>query len=195
MDSVNNYKNKEKAKDEEAVKSFNGTSFLNDDEKKLISKWIDPNKVLKFNLLFNTAKDGDSASNFHYYCDGIFPTVIIVLDTAGRRFGGYSTHSWRQHSSGASYSRAAESFIFNLSNKKKYDLIDQANQNGIYKNNSYGPCFGGGHDLYLSNSSKNNSSSYCNKSSYNTGNNNLLGGTGSTSFQVSNYEVYQVITE
>lgn len=192
---LNNYKNNEKSKEEAAVKSFNGTSFLNDDEKKLISKWIHPNKVLKFNMLFNTAKDGDSASTFHYYCDGIFPTVTVIVDTAGRRFGGYSTHSWRQPSAGAVYSRAPESFIFNLSNKQKYDLFDQAYTNGIYKNNSYGPTFGGGYDLCLCNSGKSNTSNYCNKSSYNTGNNNLLGGTGSTNFQVSNYEVYHVLFE
>ena len=32
---LNNYKNNEKSKDEEAIKSFNGTSFLNEDEKKI----------------------------------------------------------------------------------------------------------------------------------------------------------------
>ena len=192
---LNNYKNNEKSKDEAAVKSFNGTSFLNDDEKKLISKWIHPNKVLKFNMLFNTAKDGDSTSTFHYYCDGIFPTVTVVYDTAGRRFGGYSTNSWGQSPVGSSYSRAPGSFIFSLSNKQKYNLIDEANNSAIYRYNSYGPTFGGGNDLILANSCRSNTSSYCNKGSYNTGNNNILGGTSSTSFQVSYYEVYQVISE
>lgn len=190
-----NYKNVEKLKDEAAIKSFIGTSFLNDDEKKLISKWINPNKIIKFNMLFNTANDGASSSTFHYYCDGIFPTVTVVLDTAGRRFGGYSTHSWGQSPIGANTSRAPGSFIFSLSNKQKYDLNEQAYTGAIYRHNSYGPCFGGGYDLYLANSATSNTSSYCNKSNYNTGNNNLLGETGSTSFQVSYYEVYQVIFE
>ena len=191
---LNNYKNKEKSKDEAAVKSFNNTSFLNDEEKKLISKWIDPNKVLKFNMLFNTAKDGDASGTFHYYCDGIFPTVTVVLDTAGRRFGGYSTHSWGQSPVGGNYTRAPGSFIFNLSNKKKYDLANQECNNAIYKHNSYGPTFGG-FALYLANQAKSNTNSYCNTGYYNTGNNNLLGGTGQTNFQVSYYEVYQVISE
>ena len=190
----NKNKNGEKLKDDAAINSFEGTSFLNNDEKKLISKWISPNKVIKFNLLFSTNKDGDSSSTFHYYCDGIFPTVTVVLDTSGRRFGGYSTQNWCQSTVGGSYARAPDSFIFNLSNKQKYDLI-KFNTNAVYRHNSYGPTFGGGYDLSLANSCRSNTSSYCNKSSYNTGNNNLLGNSSSTSFQVSYYEVYQVVFE
>ena len=112
-------------KDEAAVKSFQNTSFLKDDEKKLISQWIHPNKVIKFNMLFNTAIDGDRASAFHYNCDGIFPTVVVILDTSGRRFGGFSTQNWCQSWIGGNYSRAPNSFIFNLTNKQKFELTDQ----------------------------------------------------------------------
>ena len=31
-------------------------------------------------MLFNTNIDGDSASTFHYNCDGIFPTVVVILE-------------------------------------------------------------------------------------------------------------------
>ena len=51
--------------------------------------------ILSFvNLLFSTSKDGDSSSTFHYYCDGIFPTVVVIVDTSGRRFGGYAYEKW-----------------------------------------------------------------------------------------------------
>ena len=194
-EELKNFKSNKKTKEEAAISSFNGTSFLNNDEKKLISEFIDPNKIIKFNLLFSTNKDNDSASTFHYYCDGIFPTVTVVLDTTGRRFGGYSTQSWCQSAVGANYSRAPGSFIFNLSNKQKYDL-EEFNIYAIYRHNSYGPTFGGGHTLYISNSCKSNSNSYCNKyTSYKTGDNNLFGNSGQTNFQVSNYEVYQVVFE
>ena len=174
---------------------------MNNDEKKMISKWIDPEKIIKFNLLFTTNVDGDSSSTFHQYCDGIFPTVTVILDTSGRRFGGFSTQSWGQSAAGGSYCRAFGSFIFNLSNKHKYDLLDTINscgKNSIYRNNSYGPTFGSSHDLYLASGCKSNTSSYCYKtssSSYDTGNNNLLGNGGQTTFQVSHYEVYSVIFE
>ena len=119
----------------------------------------------------------------------------MVLDTSGRRFGGYSTQNWAQSSVGAASARAPGSFIFNLSQKKKYNLLDELNTSAVYRHNSYGPTFGGGYDLNIVNSCRSNSSSYCCKSSYNTGDVNLLGGNGSTSFQVSNYEVYQVVFE
>ena len=117
------------------------------------------------------------------------------MDTSGRRFGGYSTQSWAQSPVGASYARAPGSFIFNLSQKKKYDLQDQLNNSAVYRHNSYDPTFGGGYDIYIANGCKSNTSSSCSKSSYITGNVNILGNGGSTSFQVSNYEVYQVIFE
>ena len=113
------------SKEEAALKSFVRTSFLNDEKKKLISSWIHPHKIIKFNMLYS-ANDGDSNSTFHYYCDGIFPTVTVVLDTSGRRFGGYSTQSWTQSSVGSNISRAPGSFVFNLSNKQKYDLVDNS---------------------------------------------------------------------
>lgn len=192
---IQNLKIKETEKDEAAAKSFEQTTFLKDDEKKLISKFIHPNKVIRFNMLFNTAKDGDSSSTFHYYCDGIFPTVTIVLDTKGNRFGGYSTTSWSQSTAGASYARAPGSFIFDLTNKKKYELSNNFHNNAVYRHNSYGPVFGGGFDLCLASGGKSNNNNYCNKNTYNTGNNNIFGNSGQTNFQVSNYEVYQVIFE
>ena len=192
---IQKIKIKEEEKDEAAVKSFNGTSFLKDEEKKQISKWIHPNKVIRFNMLFNTVNDGDSSSTYHYYCDGVFPTVTVVVDTSGRRFGGYSTHDFCQSPIGSNYSRAPDSFIFNLTNNKKFELNNNLNTSAIFRHNSYGPTFGGGHDLCIANQCISNTSSYCNKSSYNTGNNNLLDGNGQTSFQVSNYEVYQVLFE
>ena len=54
----------------------------------------------------------------------------------------------------------------------------------MYKHNSYGPRFGSGHDLILADGCRGNTSSCCNKSSYNIGNNNLLDSKSSTSFHV-----------
>ena len=184
-----------KLKNEAAVKSFFGTSILKDEEKKLISEWIHPNKILKFNLLYSNTRDSDDSNTFHYYCDGVSPTVTVILDTSGRKFGGYSTQSWGQSPVGSNYSRAVGSFIFNLSNKSKHDLSDQLNYQAVYRHNSYGPWFGGGPDIRIASSCRSNSSSSCNKSTYNTGNYNVIGGSGSTSFQVSYYEVYHVISE
>ena len=123
-------------------------------------------------MLFSSDKDGDSYSNFHYYYDGIFPTLIVILDTQERRFGGYSTHNWAYSPIGCSYTRAPGSFIFNLTNKEKYDLNYPFYNSAIYRYSSYGPTFGNGHDIYLADGCKSNSNSYCTKSAYNTGNTN-----------------------
>ena len=45
---IQSMKIKESEKEEAAIKSFEQTSFLKDEEKKIISKWIHPNKVIKF---------------------------------------------------------------------------------------------------------------------------------------------------
>ena len=134
-------------------------------------------------------------STFHCCCDGAFPTITVVYDTSGRKFRGYTTQSWAEPKPGSSYCRDEFAFIFNLSNKVKYGLIDKFNPNAIYRSNSYGPIFGGGHDLYIANGCTGNSSSGTNKNSYNTGNFDIFGGSSSSNFQVSYYEVYKVIFE
>ena len=184
------------SKDYAALKSFKGSEILDDSDKILISKWIHPHKIIKFNLLFSTNKDGDSASTFHYYCDGISPTVVIVKEENSykMKFGGYTTHTWLSPYNSSCQSRAPGSFLFNLTKKEKYELNDQFNQCAIYKQYNLGPIFGYSNnnaDLYL----YNGSTSYCNKYSYNSGNNNIIGQSGKTSFAYKVYEVYQVIFE
>lgn len=82
LEELTSFKDMGKKKEEAAINSFKGTVFLQNNHKILISKWIDPEKVIKFNLLFSTNKDGASSSTFHYYCDGVFPTVTVVYDTS-----------------------------------------------------------------------------------------------------------------
>ena len=202
---INQLKNEKKQNEEEiqkqnkikfAKQTFETTNILNDEEKVLISEWIHPKKVFKFNMVFNTNKDGSSASTFHYYCDGVAPTVTIVRDTSGNKFGGYTTSTWNQPGPGGSYARDQDAFIFNLSKKIKYLQTDKLVEYSIYRNNSYGPTFGAGHYLYLADSCTGNTSSYTNThSSYKTDNKNLIGNSGKTNFQVSYYEVYHVVEE
>jgi len=193
---MQNIKIKDKDKDEAAIKSFAQTAILKDDEeKKMISRWIHPNKIIRFNLLFATNIDGDRSVNFHYNCDGFFPTVTVIQDTSNRKFGGYSTQNWCPSPCGGAYSRAPESFIFNLTNKQKFELNDPFHKNAIYRNTSYGPMFGQ-YEIYIADQCKSTNNSYCTKNNtYNTGNVNILGGNGQTNFTVSIYEVYQVIFE
>ena len=192
----NPLQNNVELKKKTAINSITKSAFLDDNDKVLLSEWIDPHKIIRFSLLFSTNIDGTSSSStFHYYCDGAFPTITVIYDTGGRKFGGYTTQSWTETKSGPSYCRDEFAFIFNLSNKVKYGLKNKFDTNAIYRYNSYGPTFGGGHDLCVANSCTGNTSSYTSNSSYDTGNYDILGGSSSTSFQVSYYEVYKVIFE
>ena len=191
----------EKLKEETAMNSFKGTTILSNDEKILISKFIHPQRIIKCNLIYTT-KDSFDVKCFHDYCDDIAPILIIIYDNSGRKFGGYSTRRFRQPNvvyNDKYFCRAPDSFIFNLTNKKKYDLNDNNSLNAICRNNSYGPCFGyhssgaGNYDLFINNNS-NSSTCYCNKNVFNT-EGNLLGSQGQSSFTVNTYEAYQVIFE
>ena len=181
-----------------AKESFEGTKILNEEEKVLISKWIHPKKALRFNLAFSTNIDGNStASTFHKYCDGVSPTVTIVMDTNGNKFGGYTTLTWNEPCTGESYARDPDAFIFNLTKKLKYLQPNKFGRNSIYRNKQYGPTFGGGnngYNLYISDgcTGNNNSKSYVDQS-YKTNNWNLIDNSGSISFKVNQYEVYHVV--
>lgn len=161
--------------------------ILNEEEKIILSEWVDPKKPLKFNLVFSTKIDGSYASTkFHSYCDGVSPTIIIVKDTNGNKFGGYTTSSWAQPSSSADYARDTEAFIFNLSKKLKYVQPDKFVQKSINRNKDYGPTFGRAHNLHIANECNGSTSSYTNvNQDYKTDNKNLLNNSGSTNFQVS----------
>jgi len=188
-------KNEELIKQEKiklAKESFEGSAILNDEEKIILSEWVDPKKPLKFNLLFSTHRDDGTSKKFHENCDGVSPTITIVMDTNGNKFGGYTTSSWRQPSSGSSYARDTDAFIFNLSKKLKYVQPDKFGKNSIYRDGSYGPVFGS-NNLWIFNNCNSNGNSYTNISKdYKTDNKNLLNSTGNSTFQVSYYEVYRV---
>ena len=67
--------------------SFEGTTLISDDEKKLIYDWILENTEKKFNLLYKLTRDGDGCSTFHTKCDGKGLTIIIIQTTSGYKFG------------------------------------------------------------------------------------------------------------
>ena len=188
-------KNEELMKQEKiklAKESFEGSVILNDEEKIILSECVDPKKPLKFNLVFSTQRDGDTSKLFHQNCDGVSPTITIVMDTNGNKFGGYTTSSWGQPSTGAGYARDTNAFIFNLSKKLNQVQPDKLGKNSIYRHNSYGPVFGT-NNLSIYDNCKSNTNSYTSVSQdYKTDNKNLLNNTSSSNFQVSNYEVYRV---
>ncbi len=74
------------------------------------------------------------------------------------------------------------------------------NQFAIRCGDTYGPAFGAGHDLYISNKCNENNSSYCkfphsyNSSKvYKTNQESITAFSGLSNFKVVEYEVYRVV--
>ncbi|XP_028518449.1 uncharacterized protein LOC110250606 [Exaiptasia diaphana] len=116
---------------------------------------------------WRAASDGwDVTTTFHPQCDNKGPTVTIVR-VGSYIFGGYSDVSW-DSSSGYSYARNA--FLFTLHNTNGYYPIKLPQvpyqQYSIYRSSSYGPTFGIGNDMHISNHATSNSDSYFYVSTY-----------------------------
>jgi hypothetical protein len=144
-------------------------------------------EVIKFIPLFSTSREGDSASQFHSKCNGKSNSLVLVKTKTGKRFGGFTSLHWSYASN--NYANDSKAFVFSLDNKECYKYNN--NGNAIYCHSSYGPTFGGGLDLCLSNGCLNNNDSYTNQSSFDyKGKNYAL--NGSSNFRPEVYEVYQV---
>ena len=147
------------------------------------------NKTIKeAKLLYRASRDGDSAQ-FHPKYDGKKNMVTFVQAKNGRKFGGFANQAFNSNNSWVSDPNC---FVFSLF----YNECYYYNNDGymIYGCSSYGPCWGSGNDLYLASGCLNNTDSGSNKNSFNYLNRvNAL--AGSSSFQVEDYETYELILE
>src|SRR5690606_3164441 len=111
-----------------------------------ILKWI-PGKRKSWILLYKGTRDSFSAFSFHAMCDNKGPTITIIKAKNGYIFGGYTPIDWNCSNTYASDNR---SFLFSLVNAKGTPMKmtnTGRNKHSIYRCSSYGPTFGGGHDL------------------------------------------------
>ena len=111
-------------------------------------------------LLYRGSTDGFSSPKFHSICNGK-PNTITFIKANNFIFGGYTPIEW--NSSGG-YKCDVDTFIFSLTNpsgipikfnnaKPQYSVDDSSN---------YGPTFGGGNDIYISDNCNSNANSYSN---------------------------------
>ena len=167
--------------------------ILDDTEMNFLKNCIpqETNKIMKMTLLYKLTKDSDQASVFHKLCDHKGPSLTVVKTTKGYRAGGFTSISW---DSSGSYKNDTKAFVFSLDRKKMYKEPSNGS-NAIYCNNSYGPTFGAGHDLYVANGCNSNTNSYCNfPYSYTGGLQYELTGLEKT-FTAKDVEVYLITYE
>jgi hypothetical protein len=171
---------------------FKESTILEDDyEKNILIKFIEENDstkkgTIRTKLLFKATKDGDKSVEFHNKCDLMGPTITIVKSENGRRFGGYTSISWDK--SKGNYATDGINFLFSLDTSKFYK--NTTGNYHTYHNESYGPTFGGGHDLCVADGCMNNTSSYSSKNDYGMTSKYELNGV--QSFKVLDYEVFKI---
>ena len=79
-------------------------------------------------------------------------------------------------------------FLFSLDTRLLYK--NTSGTYHTYHNGSYGPTFGGGHDLYIANECLNNTSSHSAKKDYGMTSSYEL--NGEKNFKVLDYEVFKI---
>ncbi|CAH3166197.1 unnamed protein product [Porites lobata] len=133
----------------------------------LLRNWLAPvaksvNSLWK--RCWRASVDGWAASTFHSRCDSKGPTVTIIR--VGRYiFAGCTSISW---ASGDRYQYDSKAFLFSLVNKPGWAPVklSQSGQSSssrahsIFFRSTYGPTFGGGHDINIKNYASSNSNSY-----------------------------------
>ena len=153
----------------------------------------------KMELLYRGTRDGDGSNIFHDKCNNQGPTIFLCKNEKGNIFGGYSSISW---TSDGNYHSSYNNFLCTLTNihgtaPTKFP-ITQNYEYAIYDYSSYGPTFGGNHDIKINNNYLNNNSSYCNlgysyTDSLGHGNSIFSGDVNSKNFKLKEMEVFKLL--
>lgn len=167
------------------------SNILKENDINLLLSWL-PNKPSKVTLLFDSKRDGDSASTFHEKCDNKKPTLIIIKSNTNNIFGGYVTSSWTPNNSSVN---SPNSFLFSINQRQKYFASSQENSiiNGGTNNNQkdsmmfqIGCC-----DIRMRHNFTVNNQNSTNCDKFSVYPKNILNG-GNNDFTVSNLEVYEI---
>jgi hypothetical protein len=130
-----------------------GSALLGAGDVSQLETWLGEGPLALTNVY--TKQTGDTSSNFHGAVNGqgrTFTLIELVNGGSSHFIGAYNPQSW--HSGGAyNFTTVADrtAFLFNLTDQLLYSQI-MSSPNGqyqTYNHVSYGPSFGGGHDLYI----------------------------------------------
>ena len=176
--------------EEEEVKEVKGDIIHDMNELEMITKKINKeNKRIIINLLYKASADSDSASVFHEKCDGANNTIVLVETKDGKRFGGYTTKSWKGN---CVEKPDPDAFIFSFDKMKTYDNIPGDDAIGCYP--KFGPIFLGCQIKIFDNAFTRGGTTFEKELNFNTEEDYELTG-GSRTFEVKDIEVYEVIIE
>ncbi|XP_068736765.1 uncharacterized protein [Montipora capricornis] len=149
---------------QKGVKGIEKSVIIGDNPEYLtkLGEWLKPvtHNDRYWKLCWRATQHGWSAGTFHANCDGKEPTVTIVKAN-GNIFGGFTSNPW---GGSRRYIGDVKAFLFSLANKVNVEPIKLTHKPGhysysIYTKYDYGPTFGSGHDLHISNNANSNSNS------------------------------------
>ena len=96
------------------------------------------NKNIHYSLLYYARAEGDKASTFHKKCDRAKKSLVLIMDSFGNRFGGFTMRDWAGK---AIQKKDEKAFIFSLDKNKIYGVLPDQVAIGCYPN--FGPIFFG----------------------------------------------------
>ena len=115
----------------------------------------------RWQLIYKASQDGFASKDFHRKCDSVSQTLTIVKTIDGFIFGGYTELPWHSNDE---YSKDENAFLFSLVNHQndpiKLECVKP--EFAIYNYEEYGPTFGRGYDIFISDHSNSNLESCCN---------------------------------
>jgi len=103
----------------------------------------------KLHLLYRATRDGWRSAHFHGLCDNRGGTLTVIRSTDGFIFGGYLDQPWN---SSNVYLASDRAFLFALhcyAGLPPTKMPIERTCYAAYAGASYGPTFGGGHDIYI----------------------------------------------
>ena len=137
-------------------------------------------------LVYKATVDTDKAKAFHNKCDWLSKTLVLVKSGKGKRFGGYTTCSWK----GDGIDKKDENaFIFSLDKMQIYDILPGEDAIGCYP--GFGPVFSGCQIRIFDDFFTNGGTTFEKGVNYNTKEDYELTG-GYKRFNVKEIEVYSV---
>ena len=159
-------------------------------ELELLTKKINKlNQKLTLNLLYKATADSDKAAAFHAKCDEANSSIVLVETDKGKRFGGYTTCSWRGD---CIDKRDEDAFVFSFDKMMTYDNIPGEDAIGCYP--KFGPIFLGCQIRIYDNAFTKGGTTFERGLNFDTEEDYELTG-GDRSFKVKEIEVYEVIKE
>jgi hypothetical protein len=154
-------------------------------------------KEQAFTLLWRGSRDGFDASDFHSHCDGHANILIVILDTKGNIFGGFTPLEW-ESDCGPKSDPTEKTFLFTLKNPhdspaRRFALRAEKKAFAIGCHRKFGPCIG---DIMVNDNYNVASLNHTNRFGDNFDNDTGIDGdtffTGSSDFQGNEIEVFEI---